>query len=257
MGKKCNFAIQNFHHIINQNQNIMKKLFTLFAAMMTFVAVNAQSVDYGLIGFCEVVGTQAQLTDAYNLSLTDDFAPYVAITNNGPDVPAATDTVFLDITIEGAPFGSLYNLGADMAQLTMGATQALGANLLTADQMTEFGLEGTFEMCWTVRIVGAASDPVSSNNTACINVTRGGVGVNEIAAGEISVYPNPATDVIYVANAEGAQVSVFDMNGRMVNSVESASANQAIDASSLAKGMYIVRIVDGQNVTTKKVNVVR
>ena len=47
------------------------------------------------------------------------------------------------------------------------------------------------------------------------------------------------------------------MNGRMVNSVESASANQAIDASSLAKGMYIVRIVDGQNVTTKKVNVVR
>ena len=96
-----------------------------------------------------------------------------------------------------------------------------------------------------------------SNNQACITINRGDVGVNEIAAGEINVYPNPATDVIYVANAEGAQVSVFDMNGRMVNSVESASANQAIDASSLAKGMYIVRIVDGQNVTTKKVNVVR
>ena len=247
---------ENFHLIINQNQFIMKKLFTLFAAMMTFVAVNAQSVDYGLIGFCEVVGTQAQLTDAYNLSLTEDFTPYVAITNNGPDVPAATDTVFLDITIEGAPFGSLYNLGADMAQLTMGATQALGATLLTADQMNDYGLEGTFEMCWTVRIVGAASDPVSSNNTACIQVSRG-TGVENIVAGEINVYPNPASDVINVANAEGAQVSVFDMNGRMVANVESASANQTIDASVLAKGMYIVRIADGQNVTTKKVSVVR
>lgn len=235
----------------------MKKLFTLFAAMMTFVAVNAQTVDYGLVGFCEVVGTQAQLTDAYNLSLTDDFAPYVAVTNNGPDVPAATDTVYFDVTIAGMSIGSLYQPGSQMAQLTAGNTTALGATLFSAAEMEEMGLEGTFEMCWTVRIAGSATDPDASNNTACINVTRGGDGVNEIAAGEINVYPNPATDVIYVANAEGAQVSVFDMNGRMVNSVESASANQAIDASSLAKGMYIVRIVDGQNVTTKKVNVVR
>ena len=234
----------------------MKKLFTLFAAMMTFVAVNAQSVDYGLIGFCEVVGTQAQLTDAYNLSLTDDFTPYVAVTNNGPDVPAAADTVYFDVTIADMPIGSLYQPGSQMAQLTAGNTTALGATLFTADQMEELGLEGTFEMCWTVRIVGAASDPVSSNNTACIQVSRG-TGVENIVAGEINVYPNPASDVINVANAEGARISVFDMNGRMVANVESASANQAIDASVLAKGMYIVRIADGQNVTTKKVSVVR
>ena len=234
----------------------MKKLFTLFAALVTVVAVNAQSVDYGLIGFCEVVGTQAQLTDAYNLSLTDDFSPYVAVTNNGPDVPAAADTVYFDVTIADMPIGSLYQPGSQMAQLTAGNTTALGATLFTADQMEELGLEGTFEMCWTVRIVGAASDPVSSNNTACIQVSRG-TGVENIVAGEINVYPNPASDVINVANAEGAQVSVFDMNGRMVANVESASANQAIDASVLAKGMYIVRIADGQNVTTKKVSVVR
>ena len=234
----------------------MKKLFTLFAAMMTFVAVNAQSVDYGLIGFCEVVGTQAQLTDAYNLSLTEDFSPYVAVTNNGPDVPAAADTVYFDVTIADMPIGSLYQPGSQMAQLTAGNTTALGATLFTADQMEELGLEGTFEMCWTVRIVGAATDPVSSNNTACIQVSRG-TGIENIVAGEINVYPNPASDVINVANAEGAQVSVFDMNGRMVANVESASANQTIDASVLAKGMYIVRIADGQNVTTKKVSVVR
>lgn len=235
----------------------MKKLFTLFAAMVTFVALNAQTVDYGLIGFCEVVGQQAQLTEAYNLSLTDNFTPYVAITNNGPDVPAASDTVFLDVTFEGMPFGSLYQLGSGMASLTTGNTTALGAQLLSAAEMDELGLEGSFEMCWTIRIVGAATDPVSSNNTACIQVTRGTTGINEIAEGEVNVYPNPATTVINIDNAEGAQVSVFDINGRMISNVESASANQTIDASNFAKGMYIVRIANGNNVITKKVSVVR
>ena len=73
----------------------------------------------------------------------------------------------------------------------------------------------------------------------------------------MNVYPNPATTVINIDNAEGAQVSVFDINGRMITNVESASANQTIDASNFAKGMYIVRIANGNNVITKKVSVVR
>lgn len=235
----------------------MKKLFTLFAAMVAVVALNAQTVDYGIIGFCEVVNQQAQLVESYNLALTDDFTPYAAITNNGPDVPAATDSIFFDVTFEGAQFGSLFQTGANMADLVAGQSTALGATLLTADQMDEAGIEGSFEMCWTIRIVGSATDPVADNNTGCITVTRGATGINEVAEGEVNVYPNPATTVINIDNAEGAQISVYDLSGRMVSNVNSASANQTIDASNLAKGMYIVRIVNGDNVITKKVNVAR
>ncbi len=236
----------------------MKKLFTLFAAMMTFVAVNAQSVDYYMMGFVDNDTDQNPITEL-NLGMNDDLNPSAVLVNNGPDVPAGTDTVYLDVAINGMGLGSMYLMGSQLSNVTAGQGMILSGQqpLFTADQMNQAGIEGTFELCYTVRIVGAATDPDASNNQACLTINRGEVGVNEIAAGEINVYPNPATDVIYVANAEGAQVSVFDMNGRMVNSVESASANQAIDASSLAKGMYIVRIVDGQNVTTKKVNVVR
>ncbi len=233
----------------------MKKLFTLFAAMFAVVAMNAQTVDYSLDGFYD--GTSVIST--LKLGMTEDFNPSVILTNNGPDVPAATDSIILDITIEGMNLGYVYLLGAQAASLTAGNQTALGSEtpLFTAAEMDEAGIEGSFQFCYNLRIVGAATDPDLSNNQACLTVNRGVNGIENIVAGEINVYPNPATDVIYVANAEGAQVSVFDMNGRMVNSVESASANQAIDASSLAKGMYIVRIVDGQNVTTKKVNVVR
>lgn len=236
----------------------MKKLFTLFAAMFAVVALNAQTVDYYMMGFVDNSTDQNAITEL-NLGMNDDLNPNAVLVNNGPDVPAGTDTVYLDVAINGMDLGAMYIMGSQLSGLTAGQGTILSGNqaLFTADQMNQAGIEGTFELCYTVRIVGAATDPDASNNQACLTINRGDVGVNEIAAGEISVYPNPATNVIYVANAEGAQVSVFDMNGRMVNSVESASANQAIDASSLAKGMYIVRIVDGQNVTTKKVNVVR
>ena len=236
----------------------MKKLFTILVAMCAMVAVNAQSVDLQAYGFVDNA-TDQNVIDELNLSLTDDLNPNAVVVNAGPDALPATDTIMITISYMGQPIMQMGGFSA----IAVGSGIIFSGQdpILTADEMTEYGLEGSFELCYTFEIHAgpgsSTTDPDMSNNQACITINRGDVGVNEIAAGEINVYPNPATDVIYVANAEGAQVSVFDMNGRMVNSVESASANQAIDASSLAKGMYIVRIVDGQNVTTKKVNVVR
>lgn len=241
--------------MFNQNQFIMKKLFTLFAALVTVVALNAQTVDLELVGFYD--GTN--LITELNLGLNDDLNPTIVLKNNGPDVPAAADTVFLDIILEGNNLGAMYLMGSQLAGLTAGQQGTLGSQtpLFTASEMSEYGIEGSFEMCYEVRIVGAATDPVSTNNRACMTVNRGTVGINEVAEGEVNVYPNPATTVINIDNAEGAQVSVFDINGRMISNIESASANQTIDASNFAKGMYIVRIANGNNVITKKVSVVR
>lgn len=236
----------------------MKKIFTFLTAMVAVVAMNAQSVDYELMGFVDNTTDQNIITEL-NLGMSDDLNPFVIMLNNGPDVPAAADSVFLDITIEGMPLGSMVMLGSGLASLTAGVGTILsGQNaLLTAQEMEEAGLEGSVEFCYTVRIVGTATDPVASNNSACITVTRGTTCINEIAEGEINVFPNPASTYVTVANAENAQVSVFDMSGRMVANVESASANETINVANLAKGMYIVRIVDGQNVTTKKISIAR
>lgn len=234
----------------------MKKIFTFFAAMVAVVAMNAQSVDYALEGF---IDEENNLITEINLGLNDDLNPTVVLTNNGPDVPAAGDTIFMDITLEGQLLGSSYLLGSQLAVLPAGQSIGVGGQqpLLTASQMSEAGIEGSFEFCYTLRIVGQATDPDASNNTACVTISRGNVGIENIAEGEINVYPNPANSVINVANAEGSQVSVYDMSGRMVANVQSASANEVIDATSFAQGLYIVRIVDGQNVTTKKVSVAR
>ena len=240
----------------NLNQFIMKKLFTLFAAMVAVVALNAQTVDYEMRGFVDNSTDQNIITEI-NLSLTDDLNPNAVLVNVGPDVPNTTDTVLMDISIEGTVLGSMMIPTSYTQQLTAGNGLILSGQqpLFTAADME--GMEGSSQLCYEVRIVGAAVDPVSSNNQACITINRGTTGINEIAEGEVNVYPNPATTVINIDNAEGAQVSVFDINGRMITNVESASANQTIDASNFAKGMYIVRIANGNNVITKKVSVVR
>ncbi|MBO4232273.1 MAG: T9SS type A sorting domain-containing protein, partial [Bacteroidales bacterium] len=129
--------------------------------------------------------------------------------------------------------------------------------ILTAAEMNQYNITGTFTICYTVRAGGNVTDPDASNNKACLTIKRGGVGIDGFNAEEINVYPNPATNVINVANAENAQVSVFDINGKLMVSVESASANQTIDASNFANGLYFVRITDGNNVVTKKINVVK
>ena len=227
--------------------------------MVTFVALNAQNVDMELVGFYE---GQTPIT-SMTIDLSQDVAPLTLFATHGPDAFPAADTLAFIVSIgDNIANGAMMTGAMGLTGMQLNTNYQLVDQsqnpfpLLTASFMEENDLTGTFEVCLTAYIFGTATDPDLSNNQKCLTVTRGTTGINELE-GEVNVYPNPATTVINIDNAEGAQVSVFDINGRMISNIESASANQTIDASNLAKGMYIVRIANGNNVITKKVSVVR
>ena len=242
----------------------MKKLFTLFAAMVAFVAVNAQNTaDLGVYGFFESLQSQTPSTEI-TLGMNDDLKPYVAYYNAGPAGLTSNDTIVFYAVIDNQPV-SLFAGGIGDEEMVINNIyvivmdqQGTPATILDKQFMDDNSLTGTFEVCVAIDLwSNTLTDANTSNNTACLTVHRGGTtGINELE-GEVNVYPNPATTVINIDNAEGAQISVFDLSGRMVSSVNSASAYQTIDASNLAEGMYIVRIANGDNVITKKINVVR
>ena len=257
--------------MFNQNQTIMKKLFTLFAAMVTFVALNAQNVNYSIVGFMDP--NTYMITQEMHLSPTDTLIVYPIASNSGPETLTTSDTIFYHVSIENHSLDALGYIPSistsaqEIAQyhlLDIDTLFPMMLGLLTPDQMDNaqyqgyFGTDFTnFEVCITLDFA-VATEQSPADNTLCVTIIREPAdGINEIAEGEVNVYPNPATTVINIDNAEGAQISVFDINGRMISNVESASANQTIDASNLAKGMYIVRIANGNNVITKKVSVVR
>jgi len=90
---------------------------------------------------------------------------------------------------------------------------------------------------------------------ACLPVV--GVNVNDETTSNISIYPNPSTGIVNIANVEGASIEVLNIMGQIVASVENSSEINNIDLSNNANGTYFVRVVKGNEVSTTKINLVK
>ncbi|WP_167856391.1 GEVED domain-containing protein [Hymenobacter metallicola] len=93
-----------------------------------------------------------------------------------------------------------------------------------------------------------------------VNITGGTARMEETVARkggatEYSVYPNPATDVLNVVvpsdhDAAAVSVKVYDVRGAEMKQAQ--FANGQLNVSSLAKGVYMVTIADGQQVSHQR-----
>lgn len=70
---------------------------------------------------------------------------------------------------------------------------------------------------------------------------------------DINVYPNPATDVIYLKTKE-TKTGSWKLSNALGTTVKRGSLSfKEINISELPAGMYLLTIMDGQQVTTKNV----
>jgi len=235
---------------------------TLYNVAMTVYvddgAVYVPTSDLEARFFGGLNGNQVTPAEAsYTLTAADQaLTLYPFFTNNGADA-AVEGTVTFALTINGItlieepmqldgteqgtiPVGAWYNILPDPYSFSM-----------TAQEMIEAGLSGTFNVCFTISYTG--NDPDPSNNSHCIPVTLNVASVEENVAEAVSVYPNPANDMFTVANAEGATIVVVNSLGQVVSSIENAASNQTIDASNFANGTYFVKV----NENVIKINVVK
>lgn len=75
------------------------------------------------------------------------------------------------------------------------------------------------------------------------------VGVNELAnADKITLFPNPATNIVNIEGENISSVIIYDMNGREIL----VTAQKQIDISALAKGVYSVVVISDKNKIVKK-----
>lgn len=79
------------------------------------------------------------------------------------------------------------------------------------------------------------------------------VSVNENNVQSVSLYPNPANEQVSFVLDNDAQVSVFDMTGRMVSEMNAAAGNAQLNVSELESGVYFVnfRYVNGSTAVAK------
>ena len=75
-------------------------------------------------------------------------------------------------------------------------------------------------------------------------------GVRAIDESSISIYPDPATDRLYISGLpESATHTISDMTGRICST---PSSGREVDVSTLPSGVYLLRIQDGSGFVVKK-----
>ncbi len=81
-------------------------------------------------------------------------------------------------------------------------------------------------------------------STASIN------SIDNIESADNSVYPNPANDKLNVVTASNATVSIINATGVVVAMKTNASGLTTFDVSSLTSGIYVVEIIEENEVST-------
>ena len=106
--------------------------------------------------------------------------------------------------------------------------------------------KGTFRIAFVYTSTDAAA---AAWEVDYVKVTgEGEVSVAEHAASTVSVYPNPAHDVVSFKLDSNAQVNIFDVTGRVVSSMNMAAGQAGLQIANYDNGVYFldIRYADGK-----------
>ncbi len=150
--------------------------------------------------------------------------------------------------------------------LTIGTTPSVtitstdGVNLLANGAATTY----TWIDCADSSVVGTGSTFMPSDNgdyavigddngctdtSACFAVVS--ISINEFSNSMVSIYPNPTKELLSInTNEVLSKIFVMDNSGRVV--IEAENTTKQLDVSSLAKGRYILVLVNKQGARVEK-----
>jgi len=207
------------------------------------------------------------VTDATGCSVTDSIT---ASTLASTPVPTN-----LQVTTSGAV------ISASWTASTMGAGQSLIGyrmayrlrNTQTWNK-TPLTTNTSYTMNWTGTGIPAGNyefvvfaryreNGVATNsNFSCITV-KGYNGVGGKSEGadaaeptdvpNISVYPNPTDNILYVQAPENSNLFLVDMHGKTLTQLTTEAVETSIDVSSYAQGVYMLQIQTGEAVETRRI----
>lgn len=179
-----------------------------------------------------VVGTQTQVRSGSLL------IPSGAVTNNG--------NFSFDITFNTPYLYTGTNLVIEIRHTGSNGT----TTSIDAVGTGTAGYGTLFTACWS------SSTSVLQGNFSYVKINSGSVlGVKSVEIdGGASVYPNPVKDQLYVKSANDiVELNIFNMVGQKVYSQKNSVKNPQLNVSGLAKGNYILQMIDknGNSTSTR------
>ena len=107
----------------------------------------------------------------------------------------------------------------------------------------------------------ASVNNISESTTVYAGTT--GITDTDFESMKVNIFPNPATDLIAIQISglvkDNLQVNLFDLSGKLIrnSTIKSGSTIAYFDVQSIYEGTYIIQIENGNNITAKKVVIVR
>jgi thiol-disulfide isomerase/thioredoxin len=92
---------------------------------------------------------------------------------------------------------------------------------------------------------GEFADSETIDNICATNIRE------DVVTG-IVMYPNPTTGVINIENAENSTITIYNILGEVVSSINNAENLQMINLTNQPEGTYIVKIENNNSVVTQK-----
>lgn len=226
----------------------MKKSLLLIFATFLLSNVYSQS-DLSIINF---VNSNHNPFSDITLTPNDNVTPIVWISNNGPDaLPAGTTLTFTYFVDEDTLLITTSELDEE---LTSGSSIYLDAPSFSTNLLIENSLGEYFDLCMSISHV---SDSINTqNNVKCLSVTLE-TSISDIENNGVSIYPNPTSDFIFIDQAAGATIRLYDLNGKEMISFESKDTHCTLSTGNLAAGIYLLQVSQHNEVTNKKISILQ
>jgi hypothetical protein len=83
-------------------------------------------------------------------------------------------------------------------------------------------------------------------------ISDGILGVNSNVLEQVSIYPNPASSILNIKNAESANIEVYDILGKLLLTKSNISFEEQINVSNFQVGTYFIKLSKENQVSTER-----
>lgn len=73
----------------------------------------------------------------------------------------------------------------------------------------------------------------------------------------INIYPNPTTGTIFIDNIDNVSLEIVDMLGQIIKRKSNIKNSAEINISEYPNGTYFIRIINGNTIVNKKINLIK
>jgi len=239
----------------------MRKVILLLVAVGCVGFSNAQTIekitgryfgkDYRLDGNGETIYFKESMIMNVTLTLSVDF-------KNGSNQLKAGDTVILTGSLTGKPFTEPFILSGDIEPNEVCPFYLPSENLSNnTDWVSDKPLTYRGRVDARCSHTTADGDVSLPKTEGIFLLIQSDESVSEAALAKVKVFPSLASDEVQVINLNNSNVAIYSLVGQEMIAQNNLTGNVSFDVSSLANGIYFVKIQNGSAVRTEKIKIFR